>query len=79
MGTFKNCRINIFLVFKKYTGNVESKQNDESVVERPLLGSIHTNRNFLVSNSKHAVFTNLETDESKCHLHSFSEARKSLL
>ena len=34
---------------------------------------------FFVCDSKCAVFTNIEIDERKCHLHFFSEIRKSLL
>ena len=51
----------------------------KSVTEWALLGSIYKNRNFFVSDSKCAVFTNIEIDERKCHLHSFSGIRKSLL
>lgn len=51
----------------------------KSVTEWALLGSIYKNRNFFVSDSKCAVFTNIEIDEKKCHLHSFSGIRKSLL
>ena len=51
----------------------------KSVTEWALLGSIYKNRNFFVSDSKCAVFTNIEIDERKCHLPSFSGIRKSLL
>lgn len=78
MRTFKHCRRNVFLVCKN-TGNVESKQNNGSVTEWVLLASIYKTRNFFVSDSKCAVFTNIEIDERKGHLHSFSEIRKSLL
>lgn len=79
LGTFLNWGINIFLVCKKYIGNVESKQNDESAVGWPLLGSIHWKRNFPVRNSRQAVFPNLETEQRGCHLHPFSETRDTLL